>query len=71
MAWFLFIGDMLVMLFMVMLVIWVSTNASRATLDYSASIPLMDDLVDSSTATDAAQDRSKEQGQLQKQGRAQ
>lgn len=71
MAWFLFIGDMLVMFFMVMLVIWVSTNASRATLDYSARIPLMDDLVDSSTATDAAQDRSKEQAQLQKQGRAQ
>ena len=59
------------MFFMVMLVIWVSTNASRATLDYSARIPLMDDLVDSSTATDAAQDRSKEQAQLQKQGRAQ
>lgn len=44
MAWFLFIGDMLVMLFMVLLVAWVSTSSSRATLDYSARIPLSDDL---------------------------
>ncbi len=44
MAWFLFIGDMLVMLFMVLLVMWVSTSSSRATLDYSARIPLGDDL---------------------------
>jgi|Laugrespbdmm15sn_2_1035079.scaffolds.fasta_scaffold47945_2 hypothetical protein len=71
MAWFLFIGDMLVMLFMVMLVIWVSTNASRATLDYSARIPLMDDLLDTGNATDTAQVRSKEPTQLQNQGRAQ
>lgn len=44
MAWFLFIGDMLVMLFMVLLVAWVSTSSSRATLDYSARIPLADDV---------------------------
>ncbi len=44
MAWFLFIGDMLVMLFMVLLVTWVSTSSSRATLDYSAGIPLADDV---------------------------
>lgn len=44
MAWFLFIGDMLVMLFMVLLVMWVSTASSRATLDYSARIPLADDV---------------------------
>lgn len=43
MTWFLFIGDMLVMLFMVVLVVWVSTSATRASLDYSASIPLGDD----------------------------
>jgi hypothetical protein len=43
MAWFLFIGDMLVMLFMVLLVIWVSTAASRSTLDFSARIPLADE----------------------------
>lgn len=43
MAWFLFIGDMLVMLFMVLLVTWVSTAASRSTLDYSAGIPLADE----------------------------
>ena len=43
MAWFLFAGDMLVMLFMVLLVMWVSTGATRATLDYSARIPLDDE----------------------------
>jgi len=43
MGWFIFIGDMLVMFFMVLLVVWVSTSASKATLDYSASIPLLDD----------------------------
>ena len=43
MAWFLFAGDMLVMLFMVLLVMWVSTGASRSTLDYSARIPLDDE----------------------------
>jgi cbb3-type cytochrome oxidase subunit 3 len=43
MGWFIFIGDMLVMFFMVLLVVWVSTSASKATLDYSANIPLLDD----------------------------
>ena len=46
MTWFIFIGDMLVMLFMVVLVIWVSTAATRANLDYSAGIPLSDDAAD-------------------------
>lgn len=45
MTWFLFIGDMLVMLFMVVLVVWVSTSATRESLDYSARIPLDDDNV--------------------------
>lgn len=44
MAWFLFVGDMFVMLFMVLLVMWVSTASSRATQDFSARIPLADDL---------------------------
>ncbi len=43
MAWFIFIGDMLVMLFMTVLVVWVSAGANRETLDYSARIPLDDD----------------------------
>ena len=43
MAWFLFIGDMLVMFFMVVLVVWVSAAASRDTIDYSARIPLDDE----------------------------
>jgi hypothetical protein len=44
MAWFLFVGDMFVMLFMVLLVMWVSTASSRATQEFSAGIPLADDL---------------------------
>ena len=43
MTWFIFLGDMLVMLFMVLLVVWVSTSSTRATLDFSAQIPLSDD----------------------------
>jgi hypothetical protein len=43
MAWFIFIGDMLVMLFMTVLVVWVSVGANTATLDYSARIPLEED----------------------------
>jgi len=43
MAWFIFAGDMLVMLFMTALVIWVGTSSSRKTLDYSARIPLEDE----------------------------
>lgn len=43
MSWFIFIGDMLVMLFMTGLVIWVSAGANAETLDYSAQIPLKDD----------------------------
>ncbi len=44
MAWFIFIGDMLVMLFMTGMIIWVSAGATRATLDYSARIPLEESL---------------------------
>lgn len=54
MTWFLFIGDMLVMLFMVLLVMWVSTASSRATLDYSARIPLLDDLPETGAGQAAA-----------------
>lgn len=43
MAWFLFLGDLLVMLFMVLVVVWVSLRASRDTLDFSARIPLEDE----------------------------
>jgi cbb3-type cytochrome oxidase subunit 3 len=46
MTWFIFAGDMLVMLFMTGLVIWVGTASSRNTLDYSAAIPLHDDQED-------------------------
>ncbi len=40
MAWFLFVGDMLVMLFMTVLVVWVSMRATGELLEFSARIPL-------------------------------
>ena len=43
MTWFIFIGDMLVMLFMILLVVWVSVAATRDTIEYSAGIPLDDE----------------------------
>lgn len=43
MAWFIFIGDLLVMLFMTVLVVWVSVKSSKELLDFSAAIPLAED----------------------------
>jgi hypothetical protein len=43
MAWFLFTGDMLVMLFMTVLIIWISVRDTATRLDYSARIPLEDE----------------------------
>jgi hypothetical protein len=42
MAWFLFAGDMLVMLFMTVLIICISMRDTATRLDYSARIPLED-----------------------------
>ena len=46
MTYFIFAGDMLVMLFMVLLVIWVFWKSSDKTIDESARIPLEDELSD-------------------------
>jgi hypothetical protein len=43
MVWFLFLGDMLVMLFMVVVVTWLSLRSTQETLDFSARIPLEDE----------------------------
>ena len=43
MTWFLFAGDMLVMLFMAAVATWVFWRSSREVLDYSANIPLEDE----------------------------
>ncbi|MGE3297184.1 MAG: hypothetical protein AB7I68_07495 [Porticoccaceae bacterium] len=43
MIWFLFLGDMLVMLFMAVLVTWLALRSTRETLDFSARIPLEDE----------------------------
>ena len=43
MTWYLFVGDMLVMAFMIAVVIWVSLRSSRSGLDDAARIPLEDE----------------------------
>jgi len=43
MAWFIFAGDLLVMLFMTVLVVWVSMRSSTELLDFSANIPLVEE----------------------------
>ena len=46
MTFFIFAGDMLVMLFMVVLVVWVFWRSSDATINQSARIPLEDERSD-------------------------
>ena len=46
MTFFIFAGDMLVMLFMVLLVVWVFWRSSDETINASARIPLEDEKTD-------------------------
>ena len=46
MTWFLFVGDMLVMLFMCILVVWVYLKSTSASAKEAANIPLNDEHVD-------------------------
>lgn len=46
MTWFIFAGDMLVMLFMIAVVVWVSLIASREDTERAANIPLDDEVRD-------------------------
>ena len=46
MTWFLFVGDMLVMLFMCLLVVWVYLKSTSASASEAANIPLNDEHVD-------------------------
>ena len=46
MTFFIFAGDMLVMAFMMVLVVWVSLRSSRTKLDEASRIPLEDEWVD-------------------------
>lgn len=43
MTWFIFVGDLLVMLFMILLVIWVFMVTPDEEIDESARIPLRDE----------------------------
>ena len=43
MTWFLFVGDMLVMLFMCVLVVWVYLKSTKQSTDEAARIPLQDE----------------------------
>ena len=46
MTYFIFVGDMLVMLFMVVLATWVFWRSSDAEIDRSARVPLEDEQTD-------------------------
>ena len=43
MTWFIFVGDMLVMAFMILVVVWVSMRSTRQRLDAASRIPLEDE----------------------------
>ena len=43
MTWFIFVGDMLVMAFLILVVVWVSMRSTRERLDAAARIPLEDE----------------------------
>ena len=53
MTWFIFIGDMLVMLFMVVVATWVFYRGSDEVIDRSARIPLEDEHPATGTSADA------------------
>ncbi len=46
MTWFLFVGDMLIMLFMCVLVVWVYLKSSAKSANDAARIPLEDEFSD-------------------------
>jgi hypothetical protein len=46
MTWFIFAGDLLVMLFMVILVVWVSLRSTENRSNAVARIPLEDERID-------------------------
>ena len=50
MTWFLFVGDMLVMLFMCVLVVWVYLKSTSEAADEAARIPLQDEHADDRAA---------------------
>lgn len=52
MTWFIFIGDMVVMLFMVVLAAWVFYRGSDDVIDHSARIPLEDEQPATGTSAD-------------------
>ena len=52
MTWFIFIGDMVVMLFMVVLAAWVFYRGSDEVIDHSARIPLEDEQPGTGTSAD-------------------
>ena len=46
MTYFIFAGDMLVMAFMMVMVVWVFMRSSKETIDEAARIPLEDEQAD-------------------------
>lgn len=44
MTWLIFIGDMIIMFFMICLVVWVALRVNQRTVDKSSRIPLEDEV---------------------------
>lgn len=62
MTWFIFFGDMLVMLFMAALAVWVLWRSSDETIQRTARIPLQDERLQSEPAPGEAVPRSGREG---------
>jgi hypothetical protein len=54
MTWFIFVGDMAIMLFMVVLVTWVFMVSPDSEIESSANIPLNDEVYGSDTNEEGA-----------------
>ena len=52
MTWFIFLGDMLIMLFMVVLAVWALWRSSDGAIEQAARIPLEDERRELDEATD-------------------
>lgn len=58
MTWFIFVGDLLVMLFMVCLVVWVFMVSSDKDIEETAMIPLRDEEYESDILAESTQQYS-------------
>ena len=66
MTWLIFIGDMMIMFFMICLVVWVALRVNQRTVDKSSRIPLEDEVIVESEDEQNRQSEQSEQSGEQK-----